>query len=70
MQNTKQNLKTRIEKVSKNLQKYYTADELKIMIKNTTIMIDKIDTKKDLNVLVRYHDDELENLLECMAEVY
>ena len=70
MQTIKKQLKNRITKASKDLKKYYTADELNKMIKNTTNMIEEIDTKRDLDVIVRYHDDELENLLECMAEVY
>ena len=70
MQTAKKQLKNRITKASKQLQNYYTADEIRIMITNTFIMIDGIDTKKDLDVLVRYHEEELVNLLECMAEVY
>lgn len=70
MQTIKQQLKNRIQQASKQLQNYYTADEIRIMITNTYIMIDEIDTKRDLEVITRYHDDELTNLLECMAEVY
>lgn len=70
MQTIKKQLKNRITKASKKLKKYYTADEINKMIKNTTNMINEIDTKKDLEVITRYHNDELENLLECMAEVY
>ena len=70
MQTIKKQLKNRITKASKQLQNYYTAEEIRIMITNTYIMIDEIDTKRDLEVITRYHDDELENLLECMAEVY
>ena len=65
MQKAKQQLKNRITKASKELKKYYTADELNKMITNTNNLIDEIDTKRDLEVITRYHQEELENLLEC-----